>query len=152
MCHADDVNDQLPRFKSRGSVVPLSSKCQRDCSLCVVARVLTGLDSTEVQTRTMLPSAFLLTLAVALLSGCLAAESLYKVLGGGSESGGGWYLLNIVVGRDASDADIKKAYRVSQTAVDEEWTLTSVENVEEVSSRSQSRRGDKRKVHRDIEG
>ena len=63
----------------------------------------------------MLPSALLVTLAFALLSGCLAAESLYKVLGG--ESGlealdnMGRSLMS-TVGRDASDADIKKAYRV----------------------------------------
>ncbi|KAK8844597.1 hypothetical protein IAR55_006444 [Kwoniella newhampshirensis] len=44
----------------------------------------------------MLPSSLLLVLSLLLLSGCLAAESLYSVLG---------------VKRDASDADIKKAYR-----------------------------------------
>ncbi|WVQ64558.1 uncharacterized protein L199_002725 [Kwoniella botswanensis] len=44
----------------------------------------------------MLPSSLLFVLSLVLLSGCLAAESLYSVLG---------------VKKDASEADLKKAYR-----------------------------------------
>ncbi|WWC67101.1 uncharacterized protein I206_101008 [Kwoniella pini CBS 10737] len=44
----------------------------------------------------MLPSSLLVVLSLVLLSGCLAAESLYSILG---------------VKKDATDADLKKAYR-----------------------------------------
>lgn len=66
----------------------------------------------------MLPGPLLWTLSMILLSGCVAAESLYKLLGGkfmlGLARQAARARLITLVSRDASEGDIKKAYRVSR--------------------------------------
>ncbi len=60
----------------------------------------------------MLPPTLLFILILLLLTGCLAAESYYSILGGEHRTSR-HALMNLVVKKDASDVDIKKAYRVS---------------------------------------
>jgi hypothetical protein len=101
----------------------------------------------------MLPTSLVWILSLCLLSGALAAESFYKILGGellwpdtATSTRRNEALID-VVGRDASETELKKAYRVSCALLTEDSSLArrriadKPETVQKVSSGHQSRRG-----------
>lgn len=101
----------------------------------------------------MLPTSLVWILSLCLLSGALAAESFYKILGGEllwpdtATSTRRNEALMDVVGRDASESELKKAYRVSyavqtdHSAFARRRKADKPETVQKISSGHQSRRG-----------